>query len=424
MEDYIKPSIRNPPDHFVLHVRTYDLSPEKFSMKIVESILSLACRLKNETHDVCISTIILRADDKNLNEKGMEVNLYSKELSKEKNICLLDKSTKIKSQHLNKGKLHLTKYGSRVLSNNFVNEIPQVLHWPIDRGNSDANSEECNSEGDLTAKKYDECNITLKTIGSDNVNKLIFAHLNINSSRKTFEFLATQVKEKIDILIISETKIDESFPKGNFLIEGFSTPYRLDRNSKGGEIMLCVRVDIPSNLLTFVYKPIGILFIELTLQNTKILINFSYNPYKSDIKKHLTVLKNYLDVHSSKYEKILILGDFNMEIKEANMESYCENYDLKSLIKQSTRYKNPNKPTSIDLILINVPRIFQYTCVLETGLSDFHLMTVTVMEKTFEKMHPRVINYRSYRDLSNKTFRVSLINSLSNKVLVNNDDRT
>ena len=188
--------------------------------------------------------------------------------------------------------------------------------------------------------------------------------------------------------------------------------------------MLCVRVDIPSNLLTFVYKPIGILFIELTLQNTKILINFSYNPYKSDIKKHLTALKNYLDVHSSKYEKILILVDFNMEKKEANMESYCENYDLKSLIKQPTRYKNPNKPTSIDLILTNVPRIFQYTCVLETGLSDFHLMTVTVMKKTFEKMHPRVINYRSYRDLSNKTFRVSLINSLSNKVLVNNDDST
>ena len=113
-----------------------------------------------------------------------------------------------------------------------------------------------------------------------------------------------------------------------------------------------------------------------------------------------------------------------MEIKEANMESYCENYDLKSLIKQATRYKNPNKPTSIDLILTNVPRIFQYTCVLETELSDFHLITVTATRKTSEKMHPRVINYRSYRDLSNKTFRVSLINSLSNKVLVSNDDRT
>ena len=78
---------------------------------------------------------------------------------------------------------------------------------------------------DLTAKKYDEFNITLKTIRSDNAGKLIFAHLNINSIRNKFEFLATQVKGKIDVLMISETKTDEIFPKGNFLIEGFSIFY-------------------------------------------------------------------------------------------------------------------------------------------------------------------------------------------------------
>ena len=56
-----------------------------------------------------------------MNEKGMEVNLHLKELSKEKNISLIDSSRKIKAQHLNKDKLHLTKYSSRILSNNFVN---------------------------------------------------------------------------------------------------------------------------------------------------------------------------------------------------------------------------------------------------------------------------------------------------------------
>ena len=133
------------------------------------------------------------------------------------------------------------------------------------------------------------------------------------------------------------------------------------------------------------------------------LINCSYNPHKSEIKKHLTAFRNSLDLHSSKYEKILILGDFNVEIEEADMKSFCENYNLKSLIKQSTCYKNANKPF-IDLILTNVPRMFQSTCVLEAGLSDFHLMTVTVkkiFKKTFKKMRPRVINYRSYRDFSN-----------------------
>ena len=59
---------------------------------------------------------------------GLEVHLHLKELSKEKNIFLIGNSKKIKAQHLNKGKLHLTKYSSRVLSNNFVNEISKVLY--------------------------------------------------------------------------------------------------------------------------------------------------------------------------------------------------------------------------------------------------------------------------------------------------------
>ena len=111
-----------------------------------------------------------------------------------------------------------------------------------------------------------------------------------------------------------------------------------------------------------------------------------------------------------------------MEIEEANMKSFCENYNLKSLIKQPPCYKNPNKPSCIDLILTSVPRTFQSTCVLEAGLPDFHLIKVTVTWKTFKKMRPSVINYRSYRDFSNETFGVSLINNLPNEVFVNNDD--
>ena len=110
----------------------------------------------------------------------------------------------------------------------------------------------------------------MKTIRSADVNKQIFDHLSINSISNKFEFLAMQVKGKIDILMISETKIDESFPKGNFLIEGFNTCYRLDRDSKGGGIMLYVIADIPSNLPAFEDKPIESFFIELNLQNTKI----------------------------------------------------------------------------------------------------------------------------------------------------------
>ena len=116
------------------------------------------------------------------------------------------------------------------------------------------------------------------------------------------------------------------------------------------------------------------------------------------IDNHLDALSKCLDLYSSKYEKVLILGALNTDIEEKHMKYFCVNYKLKSLIKQSTCYKNPDNPACIDLLLTNAPRSFQSTCVLETGLSDFHLMTLTVMRRSFRKLQPRIINYRSYKN--------------------------
>ena len=119
---------------------------------------------------------------------------------------------------------------------------------------------------------------------------------------------------------------------------------------------------------------------------------------------------------------MLISGDFNVGIDEPHMESFCETYNLTNLIKQPTCHKNPDNPMCIDLIQPNVPPKFQSTCVIETGLSDFHLMTLTIMRKTFKKQRPRIINYRSFKHFSNEEFRKSLIDNLSNQIYVNNDD--
>ena len=77
--------------------------------------------------------------------------------------------------------------------------------------------------------------------------------------------------------------------------------------------------------------------------------------------------------------------DFNVEVDEQNMKTFCDSYSLASLIKQPTCYKNPSHSTCIDLILNNVHRSLQTTCVIETELSDFHLMTLTVTRKSLKK---------------------------------------
>ena len=150
--------------------------------------------------------------------------------------------------------------------------------------------------------------------------------------------------------------------------------------------MLYIREDIPSNLLKVESLPIGFC-IELKLQSENWLINCSYNPNRNAIGNHLESLSDFLDFHSSSYNNIIILGDFNVCVEEPHMKTFRENYSLQNVIKQTTCYKNPSRPTCIDLILTNVPCSFQSTCVIETGLSDFHLMTLTVMKKAFKNFN-------------------------------------
>ena len=47
------------------------------------------------------------------------------------------------------------------------------------------------------------------------MNRLAMGHLNINSLLNMFEILKLLVKNSLDIFIISDTKLDETFPEGS-----------------------------------------------------------------------------------------------------------------------------------------------------------------------------------------------------------------
>ena len=83
-----------------------------------------------------------------------------------------------------------------------------------------------------------KCIDSLKAIWKSNLNRIIVARLNINLLRNKFDYLIKQITGNIGILMISETKLDSSFPTGQFLINGYSEPFRIDRKSQGGVIML------------------------------------------------------------------------------------------------------------------------------------------------------------------------------------------
>ena len=68
--------------------------------------------------------------------------------------------------------------------------------------------------------------------------------------------------------MISETKIDSSFPTAQFYIDGFTT-YRRDRNINGGCILLYIKDDIPSTLLNTEISVEG-LYVEINVRKKKV----------------------------------------------------------------------------------------------------------------------------------------------------------
>ena len=93
----------------------------------------------------------------------------------------------------------------------------------------------------------------------------------MNSISGKFDQLKALVTGNIDILVITESKLDSSFPNAQFMIDGFSEPYRMDRNRHGGGALIYVREDIPSKKLTKHVFPDDIegIFIEINLRKCK-----------------------------------------------------------------------------------------------------------------------------------------------------------
>ena len=171
----------------------------------------------------------------------------------------------------------------------------------------------------------------------------------MNSIRNRLEFLAKDLASNVNLLMISETKIDNSFLKGQFLLNSFCEPFRIDRHIHGGETLFYMREDILVKLLSVEPLPTERFFVEINLRKRKWLVCCSYNPDKDKISNHLQLIRKNLDLYSSNQESIGDVGDFNSEINVKCVNDFCGSYNLSSFIRESTFYKNPENPSFIDL---------------------------------------------------------------------------
>ena len=257
----------------------------------------------------------------------------------------------------------------------------------------------------------------LKNLIIKNHNKIIIGNHNINSIRNKIDALKTIIPGNIDILVITETKLDATFKTSQFCIEGFNEPYRMNRNRFGGGILIYIREGIPTKQLKLHTFPSDIegMFIELNLRKTKWLLYGTYHPPEQDDKYFFDCLGKALDIYSNKYDKFLLIGDFNAEVGETHLDNFLKDNDAKNIVKVKTCFKNIENPSCIDLFITNSVNSFQNTTSISTGLSDFHKMVVTVLKTTFQKSKPREIIYRDYSKFNEQIFRETLKESLGER---------
>ena len=107
-----------------------------------------------------------------------------------------------------------------------------------------------------------------------------------------------------------------------------------------------------------------------------------------------------------------LAGDFNAHVGENSFDTILYQYNLTSINRYHTCYKNPNNPSCKGHILTNSPKSFFKT---ETfyRISDFHKLVLSVLKLQFSKAKAKEISYRNFRDFKENNFNLDLQNRFS-----------
>ena len=112
---------------------------------------------------------------------------------------------------------------------------------------------------------------SLKIARIKNPPKVCLSHININSIRNKLDSLFEFTYGLVNFLAVSETKLDSSFPTGQFNLPGILTPYIKDLSGKSGGLLVHVNSNIQSKLLKIPDCPsdIQVIPVEINLKKQK-----------------------------------------------------------------------------------------------------------------------------------------------------------
>ena len=235
-------------------------------------------------------------------------------------------------------------------------------------------------------------------------------HINANSIAgfKFYEIKNWLLSGKFDLLIISETKIDETFPDSHFFIDGFRM-CRVDRKLGGGGLMAFVRSDLffsvirqfknisATELSTFRTESI---ILKVKLKQAWIAVVSVYRP--PSIPKHQWKyeLSTLFEAVTGITNDVYMLGDFNCDLMHPNkppmdgcdLNDLLDIYNFTNLINSPTRIDKTSE-TLLDIILTNNKAKTLLSGVIDVQISD-HSLVYTILRRSAPRIRFQANHYK------------------------------
>ena len=178
----------------------------------------------------------------------------------------------------------------------------------------------------------------LKNARLKHPKKVCLSHININSIRSKLDSLFEFTYGLVNFPAVSETKLDSSFPTGQFNLPGFRTPYRRDLSARSGGLLVGVNSNIPSKVLKILDCPsyTQVIPVEINLKKQKWLVIAIYTSPSQCKNYFITELTKILDKCRGSYEIAVILGDFHIQPTNQILKTFLEDNTFVNLIKSDT----------------------------------------------------------------------------------------
>ena len=133
------------------------------------------------------------------------------------------------------------------------------------------------------------------------------------------------------------------------------------------------------------------IYLEIIIRLKKWLIVGLYKSSSLNKSLFLENMSRRFSRYLGSYENITLLGDFNMAPEDKNLQHFTYNFSPASILSCFKR-----SPSCIDLSNTNRKSYFKNTCVIVTGISNFHQPTAVSLKSQILKAPPKIKIYRNY----------------------------